>query len=214
VDASEILPGVWRWEVPHPEWTPEDAEDGGWEEIVASYLVEDPEGPVLLDPLIPDDGWPFVDDAVARADAAPRILLTLFWHARSSREIAARHEGTRVWAHEPAADLVRERAPLTDTYRPGDPLPAGIEAIDAGRAYEALLWLPKHRALVPGDTFLGGGEGVRLCPDSWLVRIDPEAFRAGLRERLGGLPIENVLLTHGRAVVGDARAAVDRALAG
>ena len=212
MEVRELLPGVWRWEAPHPEWKPEDAEDDGWEQIVASYLVEDEAGPVLIDPLIPGDGWGFLDEAVSRAGAAPRILLTLFWHARSAAEIAARHDGTRVWAHDPSAELVRERAPLTDTFRPGDPLPAGIEAIDAGRAYEALFWLPAVRALVPGDTFLGADSGIRLCPDSWLVRVDPDDFRAGLRERLGGLPIEHVLLTHGHPVLGEGRAAIDRAL--
>lgn len=73
----EVLDGVFRWELPHPEWTPEDAEGGrGWERVVASYLFETADGPVLVDPLVPDDGWDEL--AGLLRGRTPHVLLTLF----------------------------------------------------------------------------------------------------------------------------------------
>lgn len=53
MDARELRPGLWRCALPHPEWTPEEAGENGWEEIVASYDIEASGGPVLFDPLAP-----------------------------------------------------------------------------------------------------------------------------------------------------------------
>jgi len=33
--TSEILPGLWRFETLHPEWTPQDGGAEGWEQSVA-----------------------------------------------------------------------------------------------------------------------------------------------------------------------------------
>jgi hypothetical protein len=86
---EEVLPGVYRRELPHPEWTPADAEDGqGWDEVVASYLVETNEGPVLVDPLVAPDDRDALD--VQLAGRTPQILITVFWHTRSARAILER----------------------------------------------------------------------------------------------------------------------------
>ena len=215
---GEIRPGLLRWELAHPEWTPADAEDGsGWEETVACYAVTTGQELVLVDPLAPppDEAeafWAELDGQVERS-GPPSILVTIFWHARSSRELVERYPGTRVWAHEPAEELVRERTPVTDTFGAGDSLPGEIIAYDAGRAYEVVFWLPEHRGLVAGDVLLGGGpSGARLCPASWLGRGKThEDLREALRPLLE-LPVELLLLTHGDVVETGARAALADAL--
>jgi hypothetical protein len=216
----EIRPGLRRWETPHPEWGPEEAEGGGWEEVVASYALTTDETLVLLDPLAPPPGsaagdelWAELDSDVERL-GPPHVLITIFWHARSSREIAERYEGTSVWANEPAADLVRERTPLTDTFRPGDDLPGGVVPYDAGRAYEVVFWLPTHAAVVVGDVLLGADAGrARLCPPSWLGGGKTHDDLRRALQPLLELPVELLLLTHGEAISDGAHEALARATA-
>ena len=219
MDVRELRAGLWRWTAPHPDWTPEQGGPEGWEQEVASYALVGPEALVLFDPLAPPDGspegelfWRRLDEDVD-AHGAPHVLLTVFWHARSSQQILDRYPGARVWAHEGAAEWVGERVAYTDTFRVGEALPGGVEPLDALRVQEVLFWLPEQRALVTGDTFLGTADGgVRRCPDSWLEnRTDPEEFRRSLRYLLD-LSVELLLLTHGDAVGGDARGALARAL--
>ena len=207
----EVLPGVYRWELPHPEWTPEDAEEGqGWNQVVASYLVETADGPVLVDPLVGGEGWDALDARLSHA--SPNVLITIFWHTRSAKAIAERYPGTVVWVHEPAAPLVAERGVEPRPFTPGTALPGGFEAVDAGRAHEVAYILRDRRALVVGDVLLGTPEGgARLFPASWL-RGDYAAVRDGLRASLLQLPIDHLLLTHGDAVLERGGAALARAL--
>jgi glyoxylase-like metal-dependent hydrolase (beta-lactamase superfamily II) len=216
---AELRAGLWRWELAHPEWTPEEGGEDGWDEVVASYAVVADGDFVLIDPLAPAEDahaesfWPALDRHVER-HGPPAVLLTIFWHARSAREILARYDGASVWAHEPAAELVSERTPVTETFRVGARLPGGIEAHDAGRAFEVVFWLPSHRAVTVGDVLLGAGPGaVRLCPASWLGGGKTQAdLRAALRPLLE-LPVELVLPTHGDTIEHDAIGALERALA-
>ena len=69
------------------------------------------------------------------------------------------------------------------------------------------------RRVVIGDVFLGGEQGFRVQPDSWLAE---GLTREGLRERLRPLlqlPIELLLPTHGEPVVEGAKGVLERALA-
>jgi hypothetical protein len=57
VEVVELLPRLWRWSLPHPEWEPDDAEDGeGWQREVASYALVADDELVLFDPLVPPAG--------------------------------------------------------------------------------------------------------------------------------------------------------------
>jgi hypothetical protein len=208
--VDEVLPGVYRWETRHPDWTPQDAENGqGWDEIVASYVVDTDDGPVLIDPLVADDGWASLDRVLG--DRTPHVLITIFWHTRSTPGVLERYPGATAWIHEPAADLIRERGAWGRSFLPGDHLPGGIEAIEVPRAYEIAYLLHDRRALVAGDVLLGAPDGARLFPPSWL-RGDYAAVRAALRRSLLPLPVEHLLLTHGRPVLGGGREAIERAL--
>jgi glyoxylase-like metal-dependent hydrolase (beta-lactamase superfamily II) len=216
VNVLEIAPGLWRWTSRHPDWTPEDGAGDGWEPEVASYFYESAEGVLLIDPLVPADEaerfWEALDRDVERSGRPPHVFVTIFWHARSAQAILDRYEGARVWAHEPARDLVAERTRVTDVFVPGDALPGGVEAFDAGRAFEVVFWLPELRAVVTGDAILGArGGGVRVVPDSWLGERDPREVREKLSALLE-LPVERVLVTHGEPVLSDGRKALEGAL--
>ncbi len=219
MDVTELAPGLWRWTAPHPDWSPGDEEGGeGWDRDVGCVYLEAPDALVLFDPLAPADErdrerfWRGLDRDVQRL-GPPHVLLTVFWHARSSQEILDRYAGARVWAHESAAEKIGERVRYTDTFALGDPLPAGVEALDALRADEVMYWLPEQRALVTGDVVLGARDGgVRVCPDSWLPKgTSPTEFRDALRPVVD-LPVEHVLVSHGDPVLGGGRDALRRAL--
>jgi glyoxylase-like metal-dependent hydrolase (beta-lactamase superfamily II) len=214
VRVHELEAGLWRWAALHPEWSPDEE----WGEEVGCIYLETDEAVTLIDPLVsPEDSDRFyeaLDRDIERAGKPVHVFITIFWHARSTASLVDRYPAARVWAHEPARELVEERAPVTDVFRAGDTLPGGIVAVDAGRAYEVLFWLPAQAALVVGDVLLGSADGgLELCPDEWLVNRDPAEVRAGLRERLLPLPVERILPGHGEPVLADAARVLAAALA-
>jgi hypothetical protein len=216
VDVTEIRPRLWRWTATHPEWTPEDGGQEWGEPEVASYALVEEDTLVLIDPLVPGDEeerfWRALDDDVAH-HGPPQILLTVFWHARSSQAILDRYDGARVFAPAGRADEACERVPSAELYELGATLPGGIEATGTEHRADALLWIPAHRALAAGDILLGTRDrGVRVCPDSWVgPGVTGKELRDGVRHVLE-LPIELLLLTHGEAVVADAHARLEAAL--
>lgn len=180
-----------------PEWEKEP--DAGWERDGCVYY-EALDAVVLVDPLIPpEDRERFLtalDRDVAPARRPVAVLLTVFWHERSSRELADRYAAD-VWTDERAAH--RLDAPPARTYRSGETLPGAVVAHDAYGRNECLLWIPAHRALVAGDILHGDGDGrVRLCPADWLhPDVSPADVCVALRPVLD-LPVEILLTAHGR----------------
>ena len=166
---------------------------------------------MLIDPLLGADDA--LDTLVARVAEPVSVLVTIFWHTRSADVVAARH-GARVLAPSGGKAAVTRRAPTTEAFRPGDPLPGGVEALATARSSEVVYWIPTHRAVVPGDVLLGvDGGDVRLCPRSWLPEsASLERLRASLRPLLE-LPVARVLVSHGEPVLRNGRAALEQALA-
>jgi len=201
MDIEQIAPHLWWWTAPHPEWTPDAFVDGqGWERDVSCYAVVADDAFVLFDPLVPvgdeERFWAALDDDVEH-HGPPAILITLFWHARSAREIADRYEGASVYAHAPAAEEVGKRVPGFRTFAEGDVLPGGVEPIAMAFLDEAAFWLPSHRALVLGDSVLGYEGRTELCPASWLGEGGSvTALETSVRRALEREP-ERLLLTHG-----------------
>jgi glyoxylase-like metal-dependent hydrolase (beta-lactamase superfamily II) len=160
---------------------------------------------VLVDPLEPPPD----------VRGADHVLVTVYWHGRSTEEAGAK----RVWAPTRSAQPLRNRGiDVSDVFRAGDELPGGIQAFQTPRAAEVVYWLPEQRALAVGDVLLGAGAKprptdapLRLCPERWLGKGTHDDLRASLRPLLE-LPVDRVLVSHGRPVLSDGRAALAAAL--
>jgi glyoxylase-like metal-dependent hydrolase (beta-lactamase superfamily II) len=201
MEVHELRPGLWRWTTFHTEW----------KQDVGSVAVEGADDLVLIDPLLEaEDG---LDALVRRVGKPVTVLVTIFWHTRSADVVAGRH-GARVLAPSGGRAAVKRRAPTTEPFRRGDPLPGDVQAIATARSSEVVYWIPAQRTVVPGDVLLGAdGGGVRMCPRGWLPEsTSVEALRASLRPLLE-LPVTRVLVSHGEPVLRNGRAALEQALA-
>jgi glyoxylase-like metal-dependent hydrolase (beta-lactamase superfamily II) len=206
--VEELAPGLWYWTAYHEEWKQE----------VGCASVETADGLVLIDPLVPPgaDRERFLaalDRDVERSGGAVHVLVTVYYHARSARELVERYGG-RLWASTRArAAIARRAGEPTDRFRPGDRLPGGIRPLATGSGSEVAYLLPDQRALVFGDVVLGAdGGGVRLCPASWLpTGTDHERVRAQLQPLLDE-QLECIVVTHGEPVRSGGRAALEQAL--
>jgi hypothetical protein len=193
VALVEIAPGLRRWTAWHEEW----------EEDVASLAVDTDDGLVLIDPL----------DPPAEVGNPAHVLLTIHWHARSTK-------APDVWAHKRVVRMLANRGvEVTRPFTPGDALPGGIEAFATARPGEVVYWLPQHGAVAIGDVLLGAGakpkdtgEPLRLCPERWLGKATHADLRSALTPLLD-LPVKHVLVSHGEPVVGEGAAALAAVLA-
>jgi glyoxylase-like metal-dependent hydrolase (beta-lactamase superfamily II) len=201
-ELRELRPGLYRWAAIHPEAEPEPTTGSpdDWGPYVGSVAYAAPDALVLVDPLVPDDRSDLreeLDALVARHGQPVVIVTTLQFHRRSRDELADRYDAS--------------------TSRAKTNLPRDVETVVIRGAGETMVWLPKARALIPGDRLLGDDAGgVRLCPDSWLRYLPSGMRRAELREALRPLldfPIELVLVSHGEPVLENGREAIARALA-
>jgi hypothetical protein len=80
----ELQPGLWRWEAPHPDWTPTNTERWGPE--VSSYAIDPVARPSELEELA--------------ADRETVIVLTNPWHERDARGLVERL-GASVFVPQP-----------------------------------------------------------------------------------------------------------------
>lgn len=207
MQVSQLAPGLWRWTGWHEEWQDE----------VGCVYLETGQDVCLFDPLLPPEEperfWKALDRDVERAGGDVHVLVTVRFHARSAREIVARY-GARLWAPSRGRAAVERRVgPVTNPFRPGDPLPGGVEAFGTGKGSEVVYWIPEHRALVAGDVLLGDGSGgVRLCPKSWLPSgIGHPELRLALQPLLE-LDVQRLIVSHGEPVLTGGRAALRAAL--
>jgi glyoxylase-like metal-dependent hydrolase (beta-lactamase superfamily II) len=182
--VQEIAPGLRRWTAIHDEWN----------EQVGSLALETDDGLVLIDPIDPPRGL----------RKPEHVLLTVFWHGRSTGDLAAK----RVWAPARSVRRLKNRGvEVTDPFGGDDELPGGIRAIETARDGEVVLWLPKQRAVAVGDALLGAGakprataDPLRLCPARWLGNASLDDLRASLRPLLD-FPVQRVLVSHGEPVL-------------
>jgi hypothetical protein len=196
---AELRPGLYRWEARHPDADP-DPDRGSpadWGPDVGSVAYEAPDALVLIDPLVPSDRPDVQDPLDELARGRPVVILTtLAFHGRSRDELAARYGAS--------------------TSRAKRSLPAGVETVEIRGAGETMVWLPEHRALVPGDRLLGDERGgLRVPPASWLRYLPSGMRHPELREALQpllDLPVEMVLTSHGPPVVAGGREAIAQAL--
>ncbi|CAN5228418.1 hypothetical protein BH20ACT13_BH20ACT13_06240 [soil metagenome] len=196
MEVTQIESGLWRWTGYHEEW----------KEDVGSVFCEMDDGVVLVDPLVPPEDakrfWRALDRDVRRVGEHVHVLVTVFWHVRSTAAIVERY-AARVWAPSTSRAAVERRSGIvTDMFRPGDRLPAGIEAFRTARRTEVVFWIPQHGALVPGDVLVGDDAGgVRLCPESWLPDKTGHPELADSLRPLLALPVRRILVSHGEPVL-------------
>ena len=191
----EITPGLRRWTAFHDHW----------EEDVGSLAVETSDGLVLIDPI----------DPPSEVAAADHVLITVYWHGRSTGTLGAK----RVWASARSERPLKSRGiEVTDPFRAGNALPGGIRAFQTARSAEVVYWLPDQRAVVVGDVLLGAGakprptsDPLRLCPERWLGKGTHDELRRTLRPLLD-LPVERVLVSHGVPILSDGKHALAAAL--
>ena len=198
VRIAELRTGLHRWTADHPdaETDPEPGSPADWGPQVGSVAYQAPDALLLVDPLVPDDGWAALDELVERHGQRVAVITTLQFHRRSRDAVVERYGAS--------------------TSRAKETLPSGVETVRIEGAGETMVWLPEVGALVPGDRILGDGNGgLRLCPESWLRYLPSGMTRAQLREELRpllDLPIELVLVSHGEPVLDRGREALARAI--
>jgi hypothetical protein len=199
----ELRPGLWRWEARHPDAvaSPDPGSPADWGPDVGCVAYAADDALVLVDPLVPEDHGRLqrdVDRLVESHGPRVKILTTLTFHRRSRDRLAERYDAS--------------------TSRAKKSLPAGVETVQVKGAGETMVWLPEHRALVPGDRLLGDDAGgVRLCPESWLRYLPSGMTHAGLRKALRpllDLPVQMVLTSHGAPVLTGGRDAIAGAIDG
>jgi hypothetical protein len=199
--VAELRPGLYRWEARHPDAdpSPDPGSPADWGPEVSSVAYAADDAFVLVDPLVPEEREDLQRelDALVESHARPVVILTtLDFHRRSRDRLANRYRAS--------------------TSRAKSSLPGGVETMQIRGAGETMVWLPEHRALIPGDRLLGDDRGgLRLCPDSWLRYLPSGMRQPELREALRpllDLPLEMVLVSHGTPVLADGRDAIARAL--
>lgn len=202
--GEEARPGLRTWTAYHEEWG---------QEVRGFAIVED-ERLTLVDPLLLGDQWE--DLAATRGGRELDVLATIHYHVRSGAEMRERHPDAKLWAFEGDREKIAARAPVDRTFAIGEELPGGLRAIGPLPREEVVFWGSAHRALFAGDVLLGdgaeGGEGLTMCPESWLDGPSLDTLRAGLGPVLD-LPVEDVLTAHGSPVLGGGREALVAALA-
>jgi glyoxylase-like metal-dependent hydrolase (beta-lactamase superfamily II) len=198
--VRELRPGLWHWEAPHPDWTPEEGGADGWGPEVSSYAIDDGDRLLLFDPLAPPSE---IDELAAGRETA--IVLTCPWHRRDAQSLAERL-GAPLYV--PPPDEGDPNPVEGQVFRAGDRLPVGVEAFPGMEPNDLVLWVESKRALVAGDTLIDRGDGLEF-PAAWANKgVPPEQILEALQPLLE-LPVEVVLPTHGAPTD---RGAFERAL--
>jgi glyoxylase-like metal-dependent hydrolase (beta-lactamase superfamily II) len=180
------------WLALHPAWEP--GED--WPEEVPVVRYETDDEVVLIDPLLPPD------DAFDPHGKPVRVLLTQGAHFRGAADFVERY-GASIWA-PPHARWRKMPNPSTT-----DEVPRGVEAIELdGEPQQVVFFIREHSTLVTGDVL----SGVRGRLHVFVDEADPERLLPAL-EALADLPIEQVIIPHGDAILSKGAARIRAAVA-
>lgn len=211
---EELAEGLWRWTARHPEWHP-----AGFGDEVACFALQDGDQTILIDPLLPVDDAELVDRLDGLAGGRVRILVTIPYHVRSSERLRDHWSDERdvtIHGHEGVLRRLRNPAGFRE-FRVDETLPGGVRAHPLGRPRraETPLELPSHVALAFGDAVVEADGVLRV----WTAPVDSDRRRRWWEERflptlraLVELPVERVLVTHGRPILENGRQALAAAL--
>ena len=105
MEVDRIADGLWRWTAFHEEW----------KQDVGCVYCESGDAVCLIDPLVPpedrDRFLAALDHDVERLGMPVHILVTVYWHTRSARELAERYDA-EVWASSRIRAAVERKTPL------------------------------------------------------------------------------------------------------
>ena len=198
---KEILPGLWHWTTTHEKWGIE----------ISTYWLAAER--VLIDPRVPPEGIGWFYEAGGPVAA----LLTNRHHYRHAGAFAERY-GTRVLCSRLGAQEFTHGEPV-EFFTPGDDLPGGVTSFEVGGICpdETALLCRAHRALAVADGLvrIPSDGPLRFVSDD--LMFDPPRTRARLVEayaRLLDQDWDTLLPAHGHPIVGGAREAVRRFVAG
>jgi hypothetical protein len=190
MSVVEVTPALWRWTAPHPRWRQarHPLSPLAWPRDVGCVLADFGSYVIAIDPLLDEDTWKWFNEVVA--DRPVSVIRTCPAHTRSCKEVSSR-------------------------YARAEPTDADVVHLRGFR--ERVVWLPVHRALVPGDTLLAFGEdaSLRLCPDTWLRALPGSPTRQALADALRPLVRLGprlILVSHGEPIVTAATASLRKAI--
>jgi len=110
-----------------------------WPERVGSVAYEGADAFVFVDPLVPEELWPALEERVRAHGRPVRVLTTIGFHRRSRDEVVRRFDAT--------------------TSRAKPSLPEGVETVIIRRAGETMVWLRalglSSRAIGSSGTIMG-----------------------------------------------------------
>jgi hypothetical protein len=195
--VRELAPGLWHWEAPHPDWTPED----WWPQLVSSYALDDGERLLLFDPLaVPAELEALADDREAV------IVLTAPWHERDTKRLVERlgapvftpppdtgedlmqkfdvtAEQVEGWVSSDVRWLMEGDDVEKHLYAAGERLPFGADVFQGREHNDLVLWLEDRRAVVAGDSLADFGQGLEIQVEKMGGRVTREQVAEGLRAR-------------------------------
>ena len=220
---DELAPGIRRWTAPHPEYRTKAEE-------VPSYALVCDDALLLVDPLLPtyDDARraPLLAEIDGLIGEARRLELVITnpYHTRSAETLYERYSRTLptlIWGHPGVKKRLTRLAPLEIIPQGAGgsaaPIAGGAAAaytIGKPRRAEHPIYVPALRAVAFGDAVVGAQGGLRFWNQSSGTGADwyRDVFAPTVAP-LAELDLEHVLVTHGPAVIGDGRRALEECLA-
>ena len=209
MQVDRLADGLWRWTAPHPDWLEGGDPESGWDQHVTCLYHEAPDGIVLIDPLVPigEDGarfWLSLDQDVARVGRPLTVIVSCAWHRRSADLVLARYDGARILT----ADELERGAML--------PSVSTIVSDGPGQTRMVLVHCTCHRMLWTADLLIGTADsGLARPPRVWFDADDERAWMEvdlpKLLPRIAALGVDIAIPAHGRPVMTDGLAAIQRA---
>jgi glyoxylase-like metal-dependent hydrolase (beta-lactamase superfamily II) len=198
--VNEVLPGVFHWSALHPKIR----------QVVHSHYWAP--GETVIDPLLPDDSKPVLDEL--RDRGVQQVVLSNRHHWRSSSDLRDAFPDAPVLCndrglYEYAADDGRDVEP----FAVGSLLAPGMRALDVGGICDddtGLLLDTAGGTLLFADALIVWDGKLAFVPD-WLLG-DPAADKrdmlAAFERLLDEQEFENLLFAHGQPWIGGGREAL------
>ncbi|MCZ6680680.1 MAG: hypothetical protein O7E52_25905 [Candidatus Poribacteria bacterium] len=198
----QLLPRLYHWQAFNPDI----------KHHVDSYYVR-LEPPVLIDPMLPDEGINWFDPHGAPA----HIYMTNRLHDRHCQHYIDRY-GATVWCHRAGLHEFANGSLTVTPFEHGDALPGGVTAVEVGvlcPEETALLIPAAEGVLAIGDALIRWNGEIGFVPDA-LLGDNPPAIRAGIRDAFMRIcetfEFDHLIFAHGAPIVGGGKAALQRYL--